>query len=383
MFEGKAKLMFGKSRLPSIFYNPRMSMNRDVAILVAECLSGKIRICDPMTASGVRAIRYLLECSNVDVVEASDVSVKSVEFARRMIQLNQIDQSKVIVVVADANSFLINRENQFNLVDLDPFGCPVRFYENALRSVVDHGVLAVTATDMALLTGARHSACFRKYNIVPVRADFAKEGAVRILAASIALAAIRLERGTRVIFSHASDHYSRVYVQVRVGKKAANASSAQLGFIEYCPVCLKRDSRKRFEEFHSRCDNCGGRVMIGGPIWLGALWDVDLVRGMSGYSGSVTSSRIADVQRLLDQVEGEMIAPAFYYRVDYAAKSLGRNPPRVVDILGALRDCGYVATRTHFHPNGVRTNAPINRIRYEVSRLANKIQTKKVYFGAL
>jgi tRNA (guanine26-N2/guanine27-N2)-dimethyltransferase len=117
-----------------------MSMNRDVAIVVAECLSGKIRVCDPMTASGVRAIRYLLECSNVDIVEASDVNVGSVEFARRMIQLNEIDRTKVDVVVADANNFLINRQNRFNLVDLDPFECPVRFYENALRSVVDGGV---------------------------------------------------------------------------------------------------------------------------------------------------------------------------------------------------------------------------------------------------
>lgn len=363
-----------------VFYNPRMSMNRDVAILFVQSYfnSRKIRICDPMTGSGVRAMRYLFECPNVEAVEALDRDSDAVEFARRMLQLNHVVGERVIVVEDDANRFLLNHEDKFDLVDLDPFGSPVSFYESALRSIVDGGVLAATATDMAPLTGTRAAACFRKYNIVPVRTDFEKEIAIRVLAASLALAANRLEMGTRVVFSHASDHYARVYVEVRKGKKAANESAKQLGFVEYCPRCLRRDSCRVYEEFHLSCENCRGLTRIGGLLWLGTLWDVNCVRNMNDYSGLITSARIADLQKLVGQIGEEVMAPPFYYRVDLVASSLRINPPRIGSLVSALRDMGYVATRTHFHPNAFRTDAPIRRIRSEVSRLANESKSKKV-----
>ena len=362
----------------SIFYNPHMSMNRDIAILFADSFfAEKIRVCDPMTASGVRAVRYLLECTNVEAVEALDVDPASVEYAHRVLLLNHVND-EAGVVVAEANHFLIAHKNRFNLVDLDPFGCPVRFYENALRSVVHGGVLAVTATDMALLTGARHAACLRKYNVAPVRADFAKESAVRILGASIALAAHRLGLGVRVVFSHVSDHYSRVYVDVRMGKKAANQSAKALGFVEYCPACLRRVWCYRFEDFQHSCHNCGGSTLIGGPMWLGALWDADLVRRMSGRSGFISSSRLSELQKLLGLVEEEMDGMPFYFRVDEAARGLGKNPPKIASLLCALRASGYAASRTHFHPNGVRTDAPVDTLRSEVCRLADEAKSEKV-----
>ncbi|HMK82465.1 MAG TPA: tRNA (guanine(10)-N(2))-dimethyltransferase [Candidatus Bathyarchaeia archaeon] len=380
--EGKARLMFSSDdvREQRVFYNPRMSMNRDIAILFVQSYfnSRKIRICDPMTGSGVRAMRYLFECQNVEAVEASDMNSEAVEFARRMFQLNHVVGERVIVTEDDANKFLLNHEDRFDLVDLDPFGAPVSFYESALRSIVDGGVLAATATDMAPLTGARAAACFRKYNIVPVRTDFEKEIAIRVLAASLALAANRLEMGTRLVFSHASDHYARVYVEVRKGKRAANESAKQLGFVEYCPRCLRRDSCRKYEEFHLSCENCRGLARIGGLLWLGTLWDVNCVNNMNDYSGLIASARIGDLQKLVGQIDEEAMAPPFYYRVDLVASSLRINSPRIGLIVKALRDMGYVATRTHFHPNAFRTDAPIIRIRSELSRLANESKSKKV-----
>jgi tRNA (guanine26-N2/guanine27-N2)-dimethyltransferase len=324
-----------------------------------------------MTASGVRAIRYLLECPNVQSVEASDVDPESARFAHHMAQLNGV-VSGMSVAHAEANSFLLNHADTFDLVDLDPFGSPVPFFESGLRSTTDGGVLAATATDMAPLTGARGFACFRKYNILPVRSEFAKEVAVRILAASLTFAANRLELGTRVVFSHASDHYSRVYVEIRKGKKAANESTKNLGLLEYCTACSRRDSRKRFEELQIDCEDCGAKKKIGGLLWLGRLWDVNCVNRMNDYAGSVASSRIADLQKLINHIEEEAMAPPFYYRVDYLARSLGTNPPKVRNIINTLKDRGYVATRTHFDPNGFRTNAPNQKVRSEIFRLAKE-----------
>ena len=355
--EGKAKLRFDSDA--KIFYNPKMRMNRDIAVLLVKSyFRGKrIRICEPMTASGVRAIRYASECPNVESVTASDVDPTSVQFANHMIQLNNL-RERITVSQTNATSLMQNNTAvRFDLVDLDPFGSPSPFFESALSCTAEDGILAATATDMAPLTGARPAACFRKYGIVAVRTEFEKETAVRVLAACLSLVSGRLQLGVKVVFSHASDHYARLYVQVYKGRQAANSSIRNLGFLEYCSQCLNRITRGIFDENTSSCSNCGTKMRVIGPLWLGKLWDIELVSRMIANAATITSSRLSDVQTLLDQVSGEVDAPPFYHRVDRIAHSIRTNPPRVRNVVSALRSLGYVGTLTHFHSNAFRTDA--------------------------
>jgi len=355
--EGNAKLRFDSNNV--IFYNPRMGMNRDIGVLfVRSYFRGRrIRICDPMTASGVRAIRYASECPNVESVTASDVDPTSVDFANHMIELNRLTE-RITVTRANAVAVLQNNlENWFDFIDLDPFGSPSPFFEDALRCTAEDGILAATATDMAPLTGARPAACFRKYGIIVSRTEFEKEIAIRVLAACLSLASGRLRLGVKVVFSHASDHYARIYVQVNRGTPAANISVRNLGFLEYCAHCLHRSTRKLFEEYESNCENCGLKMKVIGPLWLGKLWDPGLVARMNENAATIASSRLSDLQTLLDHIAGELDAPPFYRRVDRIAHNLRTNPPRVREVVSSLRSLGYVATLTHFHSNGFRTNA--------------------------
>ena len=76
--EGKVTVVLPAKRLTrrtGVFYNQRMDLNRDLAILFASSHFPtwmRIRVCDPMTGSGVRAARYVLESSNVASVLAAD-----------------------------------------------------------------------------------------------------------------------------------------------------------------------------------------------------------------------------------------------------------------------------------------------------------------------
>jgi tRNA (guanine26-N2/guanine27-N2)-dimethyltransferase len=151
-----------------------------------------------------------------------------------------------------------------------------------------------------------------------------------------------------------------------------------VGFVEYCPTCLRRDSRERLADLHAECEDCGVRKKIGGPIWLGMLWDSACVKRMASFAGGVSSSRISNLQKLMDNIEQECVAPSFYNRVDQIARSLVTNPPKIGSLMGALRDEGYLATLTHFHSNGFRTDAPNRIIGSEFSKLALKTQSKKV-----
>lgn len=365
--EGKARLTLPiQHGIRLAFYNPKMSLNRDLAMLFTRShfqSSRAIRLADPMTGSGVRAARYVLECPNLDSVIAADSDSQSLLVARQTIRLNGLE-GRITLVESDANRLLLDHSgDRFDLIDLDPFGSPSPFFECALRATVDQGVIAATATDMAPLTGARKLACLRKYGITPVRTEFEKEMAVRILSGNLALTAGKLELGIEIVFSHASDHYVRIYAGIRKGKAQANRSTALLGYVEYCPKCLMRTSKKSLGDIRNSCDNCGTRTEIGGPLWLGRLWDSFTVRDMVDQTPSLVSSRLSEVQNVLSSINEEQNASAFHYRTDSISKAFSTKPPALSRLLAELRESGYQASRTHFHPVGFRTNARIDELR--------------------
>jgi len=362
--EGRAKVRFSA---PSrrVFYNPKMNLNRDLAVLFVSSHFPswrELHLCDPMTGSGVRAVRYVLETPNVSRVVAADIEPDAVELARQTVRINSVE-NRVSVIPADAHLLLSNLLNiRFDVVDLDPFGSPARYFESALRATVENGVLATTATDMGPLSGARANACIRKYGVRPVRTEFEKEMAVRTLASCLAGIAARLELGIDVVFSHATDHYARLYAVVRKGRKAANESLRSLGFVSYCANCLTRKSSSSLGSVDPRCENCGSETQIGGPIWLGALWDRATVYSMIQRTPLVSSFRLSELQKTLDYIQEELSTPPFYFTTSAVAAASGTKPSPIVPLLASLREKGYQASKTHFDSTGFRTDASVNEI---------------------
>lgn len=159
-------------------------------------------------------------------------------------------------------------------------------------------------------------------------------------------------------------------MEVKKGRKAANEMIRNMGYLEYCPECMKRAQRVSLGEVEGECENCRLEMKIGGPIWLGQLWDPELVRKMSWNAATIASSQLSDLQKLLSRIEEESEAPPFYYRVDTIAHRLRTNPPKVMNVVAALRGESHMATLTHFHPNGFRTDAPEPIIMSKVAQLA-------------
>ena len=362
--EGKARVRFSP-QTARVFYNPKMSLNRDLAVLFASSYfpnSLELRVCDPTTASGVRAARYALEVPNVAKVIAADRHPDAVELASQTVLLNGLE-GRVSVVASDANLLLLNHVNErFNIVDLDPFGSPAPFFESSLRATTDGGILAATATDMGPLSGARAAACVRKYGVRSVRTEFEKEMAVRILAGCLVTIAGRLELGISIKFSHATDHYARLYAFVTKGRKAANESSAKLGFIQYCPTCLARQATYSLDSITINCEFCSGKTRIGGPIWLGSLWDSSTVESMIQHTPTLRSSRLSEIQKALACIKEETDSPPFYYTTGVVAKITKAKPVSLNRVLNILKQEGFIASRTHFNPTGFHTNAPANEI---------------------
>ena len=105
--EGKAVIRIKKankiSREMEVFYNPVMKLNRDITILLLQQFP-HMAICDPLAASGVRAIRFAKELKYKSIV-ANDFSKKAVALMKRNMSYNKV---KFKVYNEDANLFLLS-----------------------------------------------------------------------------------------------------------------------------------------------------------------------------------------------------------------------------------------------------------------------------------
>lgn len=141
--------------LTSVFYNPGMEFCRDISVSVVQTISKRFNnvwACDPLAGVGVRGIRYAKEVKGVLRSVVNDRSKEAFELIKRNIEINELS-NLVEVKSTDANIALRENLGRFNFVDLDPFGSPAPFVDAACGALSRKGMLALTATDTAPLSG--------------------------------------------------------------------------------------------------------------------------------------------------------------------------------------------------------------------------------------
>lgn len=55
--------------------------------------------------------------------------------------------------------------------------------------------------------------------------------------------------------------------------------------------------------------------------------------------------------------------PATYYDVHRICSDLRISAPKIDKIINSLRELGFRATRTHYSPVGIKTDAPVETIK--------------------
>lgn len=355
-------------KLP-VFYNPRMEFNRDLSVVVLNTYTQNrkegIRISEPLTGTGIRGIRYALEVSKVKQVIIGDQDRTSVELAKKNITMNNVDD-KVSIKHIDANLHLSSiaiGKNQVDVVDLDPYGSPAPFLDSAARAVnKKNGLLCITATDMPALVGIKKRICIRKYGAVPLKTMYAHETALRILIAASVLAITRHGHGTQPILTHSTDHYVRIYLKIHRGKEKAKQTVSRLGYICHCERCFTRNMITLSEPMGKMCPECGGPLMIGGPLWIDELANKNFVRKCIKEAKKLPLGKIKDVLKLLHRIVGELEISPTFFDIHILAKRLKISSPPLSVIISNLRRRGYLAARTHFNNTGIRTNAAASEV---------------------
>jgi tRNA (guanine26-N2/guanine27-N2)-dimethyltransferase len=339
-----------------VFYNPRMALNRDTTVLIIKQVN-PFSYLDAMAASGLRGCRVGYETGVF--VTLNDKDPDTIPLIRQNVTSLGI---KAEITCRDANSLM--SDEKFGFVDLDPFGTPAPFIDAAIRS--SGKFLGVTATDTAPLCGAHLKAGIRRYMARPLNTDYHTEVGLRILMGSVVRHAAVYDKGVKPLFCYTHEHFIRLHLELQNKVSSADRSIARLGYIYQCPVCPFRMEEPGFFPSQHKCSECGTDLVPTGPLWLGALFDKEILKEMIKDSEEFVAGDQSGLIKLLNLCYQESDL-SFSYDYHKLAK-YSRVSPGPLDILiNKLIDEGYIATRVHYSGYGIKTDAPLDIIRANIS----------------
>ena len=343
--EGLAKLKILPaekiSKQMQVFYNPAMSLNRDISVLLLNSINkNNMQIADPLAATGVRSIRFLKELAKnkIKKIFINDYSKNSVKSIKENFALNKINyknNKKISITNNDANLFLLNSAG-FDYIDIDPFGTPNQFLDAACKRIARDGILAITATDTSALCGTFPAACMRKYWAMPKKDAIMHETGLRILIRKVQLIGAQYDKALTPIFSYSKEHYMRVFLRNEKGKNKADEILKQHDFFNYA-----------------------------GPMWLGCLWNHNVAGKI--YNNTVKNKLFNQNKELIKflkiiKEESKIDSIRFYDLNETSSKYKIKNLQKKEIIKIKIKNLGYQVSDTHFKGEGIRSNIPFKEL---------------------
>ena len=368
--EGLTKIEFPEyekvSSAAPVFYNPHMELSRDLSILAIQVFQKEqdreINICDLFGGSGIRGVRYKNEIDGVGEVSINDISETANHYERHNIELNNL--SDVSVHQHDASMFLRMKRGEFDVIDIDPFGTPSPFLDSAGYCARRNSLMCVTATDTSALCGTYEEPCIRKYNSKPYKSEYCHETGIRILAGFVALTLSKYAKLIEVKMSHSTEHYMRLYLEIKKGSKRTDESLKNIGYISHCKSCLHRQTSNGLASpIDDVCPVCGEKMVHAGPLWLGKIQDGEFIQKMIEEADNKKINSEKEALKLLNKCLVEADAPATFYDVHSICKTLKLSAPKFELILNELEKDGFKAIKTHYNPIGIKTDAGIENIK--------------------
>lgn len=345
VFNNKKKDKGPGKKLDIPFYNPAMQLNRDLSVVLCQWLINnnkkKIRLIDGLAASGIRGYRFANELEGDFEIIINDWDLNAFDLIKKNFESFNFNN----VLISNENLNVLLSSDNFNYIDIDPFGSPAYFLDSAIRSINHNGIIACTATDTATLCGVYPKVCFRRYGSVPFHSNVMKEVGIRILLGFICRTAGIYDKAIQPILSYTTDHYFRVYVKISNGIKQANKSMDKLQII-------KSGAAISYEKIKKDT----------GPIWMGKIQNDNIIKELITILFEKQIGNMNKLWKLLDILFEESNQQAFFYTTDSLASYLKKSPLKMDIIFEKIKSKGYNITRTHFSPTGFKTSVPFNEL---------------------
>ena len=356
--EGKAKLLLSGD----VFYNPKMKKLRDISVLFVKFFSmPNDSLLDSTCATGVRGIRYIKE-ADIKKVIFLDINKDAAKNAQDNLKLNDI---KTKVKNISIQEYCSSAEKEpFEFIDLDPFGSPQPHINDIIKVAKDGTYLMITATDTAVLCGAHSNACLKSYFAEPMHNELCKESGIRILLGYITRVAATFNFGIEPVLSISDMHYMRVFLRLSHGAKKAVSSIKECGFASFCNNCRSFEYAKgTTPNIEQKCKFCKNQVRFFGPFYLGSINNKKKIDEIISYNAE--NNIIEDhksINEILIRISNELDI-AFFYSIPKITKSIGSVSASPDKIIKTLQNNGFLASRTQFDKDGIKTTANIEDIK--------------------
>ncbi|MCX8188565.1 MAG: tRNA (guanine(10)-N(2))-dimethyltransferase [Nitrososphaeria archaeon] len=362
-------LIYNVPPMQPAFFNPRGVESRDLSIIVYETFYNQVgkslQFLDILCGIGARGIRVAKE-TDISKIYLNDINPNAIEIAKKNAEINNVVE-KCIFSNDYAEHFLASSRkegNYFDIIDVDPFGTPTPFIEDVIRTVKRNGMISLTATDTPVLCGIHEKTALRKYYGRSLRTEYCHEIGLRLLYSSLALAATRYDKGIKPIFCHSTRHYLRVYAIVTDGAEEGDKCLEEIGYIGHCSIC---HDRIKLLENSGVCKNCGQKLQVAGPLWIGKIFEKKFVKAMEDTAKKLDYKKYL---KMINLAYMEADGPISYHLVSGICDRLQIMTPAIEKVVEKLREKGYFATRTILNSRGIRTNAPVKVIEEILLKLA-------------
>lgn len=358
-----------------------------------------IRVLDVMTASGLRALRYVKEVEQVAQVVANDMSTDAVAALRENIRRNGISESVIVPSTGDAIDVMHQSKppdgQRFEAVELDPYGTAAPFLDSAMQCVAEGGLLMVTCTDLAVLCATYPEKCHANYGSYPLKAKYCHEAALRIVLSCMEGHANRHKKYIVPLLSVHINFYVRLFVRVYTSPAEVKRAPTKLAHVYQCSGCdtysLQPIARITERNGHEKivpgqgppvgreCEHCGRVHHVGGPIWSAPMHDQKFIAELLGELSGGKGAELASAKRLtgmLTSLLEELPDVPLFHQLSHMCGVLHVPAPTMLGAVSALMRQGYRVSRSHTDPNAIKTDAP-NRALWDMLRCHAATQPKR------
>ncbi len=355
------------------FYRPKSRIVRDLGVLAAAVYRaeiGSLRVLDGLSATGVRSLRYYHE-AKADWVWANEGNPDLCKTLQT--NLAALPPEKAAVSSLNVHHLCMARTlagDRYDFVDLDAFGSGSQFVADALDVTKIGGLMYLTSTDGRTYSGREPQRALRQYGSYVRSHPSVQEQGLRLLLGNLAQQAAQRNLGIEPIFSFFWGDTCRVMARLT---RKPTLTEHNYGFLGYCHHCGNYHLPKWKKLSQAVCPHDQLPLTLSGALWLGQLHHGDFLAKMIKLANLWEWQ---DVARLLTTMQGEIeLAPYFFPLKEIGYRGKLDIPP-IDDLLAALHDKGFDASRTHIQAQAIKTNASMQDIvaiaMYILSNYENK-----------
>ncbi|ORM41737.1 putative tRNA (guanine(26)-N(2))-dimethyltransferase [Babesia sp. Xinjiang] len=328
-------------------------------------------------------LRLMLMNGNIQKIPCGFVPTKA--FNAIEDHNKKVEQFLDVIAVSQGTEDKTKYRNVIDVVDIDPYSTATLFLDSAVRCVKSGGILFVTSTDMPTLCGNNPLVSFYKYGGSSIKAAFCHELSLRILLYTIATTAAKYQRVMEPLISCSADFYVRVFVRITNNVQQCKRLSENCGILLLCAQCAsfrfvklgeysepKQRPASLPNDVGGNCDECGGRLKIGGPLYIGSIHNKDFVRATLKNAETARQSLPGVTQNpkiigTLTAISEELEDVPLHYNIPYYCQRWNLTTISPSAFKKCLENLGYRASHFHREPQSLKTDAP-NKVVMDILR---------------